>query len=536
MGDALEQVVRPNATPAPAWRARAVAFVTSWAFDAIIVGSSAAAALVFGLIHSGLPSFWHDELVHVFVAKHLAEVGRPLLPSGVSYYNGTIFHTVLAAVYALFGNSEVAMRAPSAVFAGSNVVLTYWVVRPLLGRGPALVAAIGMALSPWNVAWSRQARFYTLHQGMYIAFVGMVWHLAIANAPRRAAGYAVAAGLAFAFGLLTSFHALIYLAAPGLFAVIMAIATRHWRTRWTALVLGVALAGIAGIAALQGLMNPVDRAAIVDNGGLGGQLVFPERSTRLYYLEWLAQNLSRGFLALALVGSLWMVLREKRSGLYAALAFWAPFAVLTFLIGYRWPKFMFFAYPFFIAAWAYAIVRLVEWLALPKPHWPRRIAAAVLALFLARLGVSAVRLTQDSIEIASGTNLTLAARHPEWRAPCLWVRERMEGAAILTTSFLPVYHYIGQVHEWYPSRALPAESVESGLSGLESIHQLQRFMSAYPNGYFISEWWRFERNYKGAPWADFSEDIAWVNANMRRIDAASTADVTVYAWGNVPDE
>ena len=56
-------------------------------------------------------------------------------------------------------------------------------------------------------------------------------------------------------------------------------------------------------------------------------------------------------------------------------------------------------------------------------------------------------------------------------------------------------------------------------------------MQQHPRGYFLAEWWRFERNYRGAPWADFSEDIAWVQSNMRRVDEASTSDVTVYAWG-----
>jgi hypothetical protein len=466
-------------------------------------------------------------------------MGKAILPSGMPYYNGTTFHGVLAVVYEMFGSSEATMRAPSAIFAAINVVLTYLVLRPILGRSVALAAAVGMALSPWNVAWSRQARFYTLHQGLYIGFIGLIWEIVTTTEPRRVAVSAVAALLTFAAGVLTSFHALIFLAAPGLFALGAAVSSRTWRSRWSVLVFGMGGAGLTGIGLVRALMNPVDRVAVIDNGGLGGGLVFPERSYRLYYLDWLGNNLSTGFLALAVIGSVWMVARERREGAYAALAFWAPFAVLTFLIGYRWPKFLFFAYPFYIAAWAYALVRLVAWLAKPKPDWPRRLAAAGVALLLLRLGVSAVRLTADSVEAASGANTTLATRHPQWRDPCQWVRDRLEdnpNAVVIATTALPVYFYVGEIDQWYPSRALPAEREETGLDGLATVDDLAAFVRDYPNGYFIAEWWRFERNYKGAPWADFSEDIAWVQSHMRRVDVASTEDVTVYAWGEVDDK
>jgi len=535
LGDGLQLLARPGAPISTALRERAAEWTASRAFDGTAVGCAALTALALGLVRNAAPSLWHDELVHIYVAQSLADTGRAALPSGVPYYNGTSFHAILAAVYAIFGNSETAMRAPSAIFAAINVVLTYVVLRPLLGRPAALVAAIGMALSPWNVAWSRQARFYTLHQGLYIAFIGAMWRVGVTQTTRRQTAFGLISTVVFAAGLLTSFHAIVFLAAPGLFAVAMTTTIKQQWKRWAAIVLGIGLAGIAGIFAIRALMNPVDRSAVIDNGGLGGTLVFPERSYRLYYLDWLGHNLSRGFLLLAVAGSVWMLVRERARGLYAALAFWAPLAVLTFLIGYRWPKFLFFAYPFFIAAWAYGLVATVRWLATPKPGWIRKLAALGLAIFLVRLGVSAFLLARDSVEAASGANVTLATRHPQWRRPCYWVRERLtDDIAVLSTTYLPVRYYAGRCDEWYPSRALPAEAEESGLPGLATTDDLAAFVVTHPNGYFIAEWWRFERNYKGAPWADFSDDIEWVESHMRKVDAASSADVSVYAWGKAP--
>jgi 4-amino-4-deoxy-L-arabinose transferase-like glycosyltransferase len=501
------------------------------AVDAVILTGAAVAALALGIWNTTIPSLWHDELVHVYVAQNLARSGEAVLPSGMPYYNGTMFHLLLAAIIKLGGESEFALRAPSAVIAAANAVLTFFVLRPLLGRRAALVAALGMALSPWNVAWSRQARFYSLHQGFYIAFVGACWHAAQAENARRTAVFSVAAIGTFIVGVLTSFHALIFLAAPGFFAMLMALRDRRVRSRWTATVPCIGVLGLVGLALVRWLMNPVDRAAIVDNGGLGGDLTFPDQTYRLYYLNWLKLNLSTAFLILAVAGSVWMIARERLRGVYAAIAFWAPLAVLTFFIGYRWPKFLFFAYPFYIAAWSYALVQLVDWLRRPAPGWRRRLAAAAIAVFLVRSAVSGVRLIGDSVEAASGTHTTLATQHPQWRKPCQWVRQHMDSRAILTTSYLPVHYYVGRVDNWYPARALPWEAAESGLSGLQDVSELAAFVEAHPRGFFIAEWWRFERNYKDAPWADFSEDIAWVQANMRRVDEASSADVTVYAWG-----
>jgi 4-amino-4-deoxy-L-arabinose transferase-like glycosyltransferase len=528
LGDGLHILARPAAA-----RAIAESFAGSRAawVDATCVGGAALAALAFGWANLGGPSLWHDELVHVFVAQSIADTGRAALPSGEPYYNGTLFHLILAAAIRLFGAGEAVVRSPSVVLSALNVALSYWVLRPLVGRPVALVAAVGMALSPWNVAWARQARFYTLHQTLYLLHIGAFWRLTEAKSLRAAALPAAGAVAAFLLGILTSYHALIFLAAPGAFAVGHAIASWRWRTRWTWIVAGIALAGLAGIALIDLLMNTVDRHAVIDNGGLGGKMVFAEREHRMYYFDWLRLNLGAGFLLLALGGAGAMLWRGRARGAYAALAFWAPIFVLTFLIGYRWPRFMFFAYPFYVAAWACGLYTLCVWLLQPKPGWARKAAALAAVGFLARLGVSAVRLTGDSVEAARGAHTTLATQHPDWRGPCAWVKARADGAAILTTSYLPVQYYAGRVDEWYPSLSVPWEGVESGLPGLAGVKDLAAFVAKHPRGYFIAEWWRFERNYKGAPWADYSADIAWVQAHMRKVDEASSVDVTVYAWG-----
>ncbi len=488
-------------------------------------------ALTFGFANLGEPSLWHDELVHAYVGKSIAESGQAQLPSGVPYYSGTTINAILAGVVKFWGMSEAALRTPSVLIAGLNVLLTFLVIRPVLGSQCALVAAFAMALCPWTVAWSREARFYSLQQCLYLVTVLAFWRLTVAPGRREILGAACICSAAYFLSVLTSFHSILFLGGIGAYAILMGLREGRWKSRWTALVAGITAAGLLTIAGLALLMNNLDREAVLDRGGLGGQIVDAGRAHRMYYTHWLRLNLSNGFFVMALFGFVTMLYRERRRGLYAAMAFWAPILILTFMIGYRRPRFMFFAFPFYVAASSYAIVVLAEWVRRPKPDWISRVAAILLIIFLARLGLSGANLVGDSLDTASGSHLTLARRHPQWKVPCAYVKENLNGAAVISTTYLPALHYVGHVDNWYPSHNVWWEVDESGLKGLDGLVDLQRFVVEHPKGYFIAEWSRFERNVADLPWIDLSEDISWVQANMTRIDDASSEDVTVYAWG-----
>jgi hypothetical protein len=161
-----------------------------------------------------------------------------------------------------------------------------------------------------------------------------------------------------------------------------------------------------------------------------------------------------------------------------------------------------------------------------------RVAVAFpLVLVLGRLALSAAYLTRDSIHTARGADSTLATRHPQWRRPCLYVREHLsDDTAVIATTYIPVFHYVRRVDDWYPSRCIPWEVDETGLPGLRNVPALEAFVAAHPKGYFVAEWWRFD------VYPELAPDRTWVQTHMKRVDEASSADVTLYAWGmDVPD-
>jgi uncharacterized membrane protein len=490
-----------------------------------------------GFSHLSAPSLWHDELIHAYVGKSIADTGQAQLPSGMPYHNGSTFNYILALMISLFGMTETALRSPSVLLAGLNVALVYFVIKPLLGRPAALATAFALALSPWTVAWSREARFYTLQQTLYLGSVGLFWVAATSPQRNRVIIGTSGAVAVYALGILTSFHSILFLGGIGAYAVLMAVLEKSWRSKWVWFTVGIGVVGLLTIASFTGLMNPLDKEAVVDRGGLGGQIVDPERAARQYYALWLRLNHSAGLYALAMVGFAAMMVKEKRKGLYVTLAFWIPILILTFFIGYRRPRFMFFAFPFYVAAFSYALVMIGTWLKTvatkpkAKSSPAERALAAVLVIFLLRLTWSGVQLVEDSLEVAQGADVTLARRHPQWKAPSAWVKERLEpDRVVLTTTYLPVLYYVGRVDNWYPTRALWWEVDESGMDDLKYLEDLQAYLKEHPKGYYLAEWWRFDKNL--GPWlgGQFDRDVQWVHENMTLVEEASSEDVWVYAW------
>jgi len=498
--------------------------VARW--EKAVVLLAVCAALLLGGMNLAGPSLWHDELVHVFVAKSIAETGRPALPSGNAYGSAPLYSAILAAVIEAFGDGEAAVRFPSVLFGAVNVVLVFAVLRPLLGRATALVAAVALAVSPWSVAWSREARYYACQQTLYLVTLLAVWQVFVREGRKVAAGFALLAALAYVCAVFTALHSVLFLGPIGAYAALMAVRDERVRARAAMVCCAAAVAGALTMLGYRLFLPYGDAMAVFKEVGIGGKLTDAARGGRSFYLRWLWQNLSTGFFGLAMVGFALMVWRERRRGLWAALAFWAPVGALTFLIAYRRPRNMYFAFPFYVAAFSYGLVQIARFMTTARRSWWRAMGAVVLAVFLARLAVSAGSLTQDSVRVAEGAHVTLARRHPQWRGPCRYVRARLDGrTAVLSTTWIPVFYYVGQIDDWFPSKCIPWEWWETGSDGLKDVADLEAFIAAHPKGYFLAEWWRFD------VFDEVAEERAWVQTHMTRVDEGSSPDVTLYAWG-----
>ncbi|GMV93543.1 MAG: hypothetical protein AMXMBFR82_33210 [Candidatus Hydrogenedentota bacterium] len=498
-------------------------------WERVAVALAALAALLLGFSNLAAPSLWHDELIHVFVAKGIPEHGLPLLLGGTVFTEGTLYNYLLALQILLFGDGEFSVRAPSVVFNAVNVLLTYVILRRLLGGPTAVVAAVGLALSPWSIAWARQARFYSLQQTFYLAMMYALWQTCEARGGKASIRWGATTVLAYLGGLLSGPHSVFFLGPAGAYVGLRFLYERKLKSRWTAMIAVVVIAGVLTLAGHFLTLPKAEFDAIFKEAQIGQPPPNPrdwDQADPLYYFRFFTNNLSTGYFILAGIGVAWMTWREGRLGLYVALAILVPLLVLNFLIGYRRHRFVFFAYPFYVAAFAYAMVRLAAFLATWRRSWIRMAAAAVILVFALRLSVSTVRLVRDTLGVAGGADETLAVVHPEWRKPSHYVRDHLDGAAVLCTTYITAKYYVGQVDNWYPSRVVVWEHIESGMEGLQTLDDLQAYVREHPKGYFIAEYRRFHH------WPHlFAEDVAWVEANMKLIDEACGDDVFVYAWG-----
>ncbi len=142
------------------------------------------------------------------------------------YYLGSLEAFAAAGVFALIGPSDAALKSVPAVFSLVFTALVYVSARRAFGVGPALLAALYLAIPPSFFAlWSVKARggyAELLMLGQLFLFLCQV--LADATNPRR--WLAAMAGIAAGLALWTHPLALVYLAAGGTFLILAQRARR----------------------------------------------------------------------------------------------------------------------------------------------------------------------------------------------------------------------------------------------------------------------------------------------------------------------
>jgi 4-amino-4-deoxy-L-arabinose transferase-like glycosyltransferase len=114
----------------------------------------------------GAGSLWYDETVSAFLASEsipdlAAHTARDIHPPG--------YYLLLHAWTRLAGDGEFALAFLSLAFGVLLIPLAYVLARRLLGRTAALWSALLMAVSPYNLWYSQEARMYTLGAALGLA-------------------------------------------------------------------------------------------------------------------------------------------------------------------------------------------------------------------------------------------------------------------------------------------------------------------------------------------------------------------------------
>ncbi|MCJ7811131.1 MAG: glycosyltransferase family 39 protein [Dehalococcoidia bacterium] len=344
-----------------------------WVGVAILTG----AALLLRLYRLGSQGLWFDKAYTLFIARIPAvEAWRALVVDGV---HPPLFYALQKAALAL-GQSEFALRLPSAVFGAAAVPLVYILGRRWAGWGTGALAALLLALSPFHLWTSQDARMYSLLAALTLAC--MLTFDGVLRRPGLATGAAFVALSALAY--LTHYFALML---PLVQLVYLAAKLRTWPRLlrlWTGLqfLAGLPLLGWVYALSLRDMQifgigwipvpHPTDLIETLLNFTVG-------YTAPLRLWQWLGLGICMVFLILGL-RSRWGVPSAK---LLVALWAFLPM-VLTFLLSLRRPvyidRFLILSAPALLILIAAGVASLRE-----------RYALVSAALLVALLGFSAIR-------------------------------------------------------------------------------------------------------------------------------------------------
>jgi mannosyltransferase len=131
-------------------------------------------------------SFWGDE---IHTVRHSLRSVNELQLNGLSFF-------LTGFTLNLLGTSEWSARLASAVIGIVSIPVFYFPVRKMLGPVVALGACLLLALSPWHLYWSQNARFYTALLLFYTLALFAFYFWLEENRPKYLVAFLVFAGLA----------------------------------------------------------------------------------------------------------------------------------------------------------------------------------------------------------------------------------------------------------------------------------------------------------------------------------------------------
>ena len=232
-------------------------FLSGWAVDAWPVIALTALALGLRFASLDAKSFWLDE---AFTVELIEEgLGGLLAEIRSGRENTPPLYFALAWLWAqAFGTGEVGLRSLSALAGTALVPITFAAAASLVSRRAALVAAALIAVNPFLIWYSQEARSYSL-----FAFFGALSFLCFVRAtamkPKALAGWAVSSS----FALATHYFAFFLIAAEA----VLLLAFRKERKVVFAVVSAAAVAAGLVPLALEQRSNAVTDVVLPGAGG-----------------------------------------------------------------------------------------------------------------------------------------------------------------------------------------------------------------------------------------------------------------------------
>lgn len=296
-----------------------------YAFAAMLL-ALAAGAFALRLYQLDVQPFWADEGFTGYHARlPLPDLMREII---VVDHHPPLHYLILNAWQALAGSTEFALRYVS-VFAGTLSVIVLGVLGGrTMGRATGLVAAGLMAVSPFAVWFSQEARMYALLMLLVLLSMLLAWLAATFQTGPDPRSHRTAAALWFGYGLVLT--GALFSHYYGLFAApiagVLVLAARPDRQTLTRWAVASGAAGLLFLAWVPALLNQAS-----DMGGGGGPALWPWQTIGSLFSTWSVGEYASydasilvvmAFVLLAMLGLVEMTVRDRRGVLAAWLVTW----------------------------------------------------------------------------------------------------------------------------------------------------------------------------------------------------------------------
>jgi 4-amino-4-deoxy-L-arabinose transferase-like glycosyltransferase len=522
----------------------------------------------------GKPSFWVDELNHVYAGIDISEGKEPAFPSGVSNDRALLYSRLVGMSFSVFGANEFSARFGSAVFGVLSILLIYIVGRGLFNSNVGLIAAFFLTFAHPAIGWSRTSRMYTLFQFLFLLAVFLFYKGFEARANSKEIGgvkegflqrldmYFRSQGIRWPFLLASGVVFLISIKVhllTGLFA---------------ATVLAYCAVVFLGESFNQGIVKSVTSKyfagiAIISLGILIGIVAFdlltfvqyaldfhPEwarygRAEDSHYFYWLLTASDQFPLAaLFLFGAIQAFVRLNKTAVFCLLGFVIPLFFHSFVFSYKVSNYIFNTYPFFVLIIAFGVHNLyqteVEGLSsrLSKTGWggritPRFLRLAMIVVFVCWIPMTiwfrvAVNIPKNYLAGSNG-----AITHYDWKgATNMVAQNELQDDVIISTLPLTVLYYLGGVDfnlnlahldeslKWTtPSTNGRHHEFYTNIPSIESVDDLKRIMGEHKRGWLIADIYRLNRE-QYVP----HELAQFIQTHLNKSWSDEKETMAVYSW------
>jgi uncharacterized membrane protein len=128
-------------------------------------------------LHIGIHSFWYDEALSALIAR--LSISQIVANAAASDHPPGYY--LLLHFWLELGKTEAFIRSLSALFSLGSIPLVYRLGRWLFDRSTAALAAIGMAVLPFQVYFAQEARMYGVVIFLAVALIWLFLHIVIEN-------------------------------------------------------------------------------------------------------------------------------------------------------------------------------------------------------------------------------------------------------------------------------------------------------------------------------------------------------------------